>query len=137
MSKLISFIKEKFLTPSFIIFGIIGVLNTLVDNGLYVLFIKGGWMYQVANIAAMLISMEFCSYPLNMTFSMKEKMSLKSFLAFPISYIPGMLIQILIVFLVVEVFKAPEVYGKIIALPIYFPVNYLCMNFIVKKFAKK
>lgn len=136
MSKLINFVKDKFLTKSFIIFGIIGVLNTVVDNVLYMLFIKWGWMYQVANIAAMLISMEGCSYPLNMKFSMKEKMSLKSLLAFPVSYIPGMVIQVVIVFLVVSVFKAPEMYGKLIALPIYFPVNYLCMNFIVKKFAK-
>lgn len=136
MSKLFSFVKDKFLTKSFIIFGIIGVLNTVVDNVLYMLFIKWGWMYQVANIAAMLISMEGCSYPLNMKFSMKEKMSLKSLLAFPVSYIPGMVIQVVIVFLVVSVFKAPEMYGKLIALPIYFPVNYLCMNFIVKKFAK-
>ena len=77
------------------------------------------------------------SYFMNMKFTYHQKPSLKSAVTFPLSYVPGMIISALVVILVVDIGHAPELWAKLIALPIYVPVNFLCMSFIVKTFGKK
>ncbi|MBR2812983.1 MAG: GtrA family protein [Solobacterium sp.] len=128
-------IKEKFFNRRFLTFGIIGVLNTLIAQVLYVVYLKGVPDY-AASILADATAMAF-SYVMNMRFTYHQKMSLKSAAAFPMSYLPGILISAVIVFLVVRVGHAPEIYAKLISVPLYVPLNFLCMNFIVKRFAGK
>lgn len=129
-------IKNKFFTKQFLSFGIIGFINTFVANALYMLFVKAGLAVGRASLLGDALTM-ILSYFMNMRFTYHQKPSLKSAVTFPLSYVPGMIISALIVILVVDIGHAPELWAKLIALPIYVPVNFLCMSFIVKTFGKK
>lgn len=136
MQKIWQTIKTKFLNKQFLSFGLIGACNTLISQGLYMLFVLQSVEVGIASILGDVLSMVF-SYFMNMHFTYHKKPSLKSAVTFPLSYIPGILISALMVIVVVDLFHGPELWAKLIALPIYIPLNFLCMNFIVKKFGSK
>ena len=136
MQKIWQTIKTKFLNKQFLSFGLIGACNTLISQGLYMLFVLQSVEVGIASILGDVLSMVF-SYFMNMHFTYHKKPSLKSAVTFPLSYIPGILISALMVIIVVDLFHGPELWAKLIALPIYIPLNFLCMNFIVKKFGSK
>ena len=129
-------IKERFLTKQFLTFGIIGVINTLVSQGLYMVFVGMEVAVGTASILSDVLSM-IGSYFMNTYFTYKQKPTWKSAVTFPLSYIPGIIISALMVFLVVDILHAPKMFAKILSLPLYIPVNFLCMSFIMKKFGKK
>lgn len=128
-------LKEKFMNKQFLTYGIIGVLNTLNSQLLYMLFVRLGTEVGTSSILGDLISM-VGSYFMNTYITYKQKPTWKSAVTFPISYIPGTIISALVTVIVVNVFHGPKMWAKLIALPIYFPINYLCMTFIMKKFGK-
>ncbi len=129
-------IKERFLTKQFLTFGIIGVINTLVSQGLYMVFVGLEVAVGTASILSDVLSM-IGSYFMNTYFTYKQKPTWKSAVTFPMSYIPGIIISALMVILVVDILHAPKMFAKILSLPLYIPVNFLCMSFIMKKFGKK
>lgn len=129
-------IKERFLTKQFLTFGIIGVINTLVSQGLYMVFVGMEVAVGTASILSDVLSM-IGSYFMNTYFTYKQKPTWKSAVTFPLSYIPGIIISALMVILVVDILHAPKMFAKILSLPLYIPVNFLCMSFIMKKFGKK
>ncbi len=129
-------IKEKFFTKQFLTFGIIGVINTLVSQGLYMLFVKLNTGVGTASILGDVISM-VGSYFMNTLITYKQKPNWKSAVTFPLSYIPGIIISALMVIIVVDWLHAPKMFAKILSLPLYIPVNFLCMSFIMKTFGKK
>ena len=128
-------LKEKFLNRQFLTFGIIGVINTaialLLNKGLLGLGTEVGTASIIADVLAVIPS-----YIMNMTFTYKQKMSWKSFLAFPTSYIPGWIISFVIVEVLSRGFGVPERFAKLASVPIYIPVNFLVMSFVVKKFSE-
>ena len=128
-------IKEKFLNKQFITFGIIGVLNTVIallfNKGLLLLRFEVGMASIVADVLAFVPS-----YVMNMTFTYKKKMSWKTFITFPISYVPGWIISFLIVEILHRFLGVPENYAKLCSVPIYVPVNYLVMTYVVNRFSK-
>ncbi|MBQ9152741.1 MAG: GtrA family protein [Solobacterium sp.] len=128
-------LKEKFMNKQFLTYGIIGVINTLNSQLLYMLFVKLGTEVGMSSILGDLISM-VGSYFMNTYITYKQKPTWKSAVTFPISYIPGTIISALVTMIVVNVFHGPKMWAKLIALPIYFPINYLCMTFIMKTFGK-
>ena len=136
MQKIWQMIKTKFLNKQFLSFGLIGACNTLISQGLYMLFVLQSVEVGIASILGDVLSMVF-SYFMNMHFTYHKKPSWKSAVTFPLSYIPGILISALTVIVVVNLFHGPELWAKLIALPIYIALNFLCMNFIVKKFGSK
>ena len=129
-------IREKFLNKKFLTFGIIGVFNTvfclLLNRG----FIALGTEVGIASILSDAISM-IPSYRLNMKFTYHQELSWKSFITFPLSYVPGWIISFVIVEILHRLLGVPEQYAKLISVPIYIPVNFLCMSFIVGRFGKK
>ena len=129
-------IKEKFLNKKFLTFGIIGGFNTVVSLLLNHGFIALGTEVGLASILADVLSM-IPSYILNMRYTYHQKMSWKSFVTFPFSYVPGWIISFLIVEILHRGFGVPEQWAKLVSVPIYIPVNFLCMSFIVGKFGKK
>ena len=129
-------IKEKFFTKQFLTFGIIGVINTLVSQGLYMLFVQLNTSVGTASILGDVISM-IGSYFMNTLITYKQKPNWKSAVTFPLSYIPGIIISALMVIIVVDWLHAPKMFAKILSLPLYIPVNFLCMSFIMKTFGKK
>ena len=129
-------IKEKFLNKQFITFGVIGVINTLSSQLFYMLFVFLNVQVGIASILGDALSM-VGSYFMNMHFTYHKKVSWQSAVTFPISYLPGMIISAIIVMIVVDLCHGPEMWAKLISLPLYIPVNYLVMTFIVNKFGGK
>ena len=129
-------IKKKFFTRQFLSFGIIGAFNTILTQVLYMLFVKAGLAAGLSSICADGIGI-YVSYFLNMTFTYKQALTWKSAVTFPLSYLPGTVISAVIVMIVVNLCHGPALYAKIISLPIYIPINYLVMTFVVGKFGGK
>jgi len=135
MKKLWDKFKTRFLTRQFLTFGVIGLCNTLISQLIYMAFVYGNTPVGIASILGDALSMVF-SYVMNMRFTYHQKMNWKSAATFPLSYLPGIVISALMVIIVVDWANAPKIWAKLIALPIYVPINFLCMSFIVKKFGK-
>ena len=133
---MIETLKEKFLNRRFLTFAVIGVINTLVSQALYMLFVSTGVGVGTSSVLGDVLSM-VGSYFMNTYFTYHQKPAWKSAVTFPVSYIPGTIISALITVLVVDLFHGPKLWAKLIALPVYFPVNYLCMSFIMKTFGKE
>lgn len=136
MKRMIDVLKEKFMNRRFLTFGIIGVANTLLAQLLYMLFVTLGVQVSAASVLGDVLSMAF-SYVMNMRFTYHEKMSWKSAAAFPLSYVPGITINAAAVWIISDILHMPKLWAKAIALPFAVPINFLCMNLIVKKFSKK
>ncbi|MEG0239390.1 MAG: GtrA family protein [Anaerorhabdus sp.] len=123
-------IKEKFLNKQFLTFGLIGAFNTIASQVLYIIFVNINLAPSLSSFSGDAITMVI-SYFMNMKFTYHEKCTWKNAVSFPLSYLPGMIINMLIVMLAVNV-GVPKTYAKLISLPITIPVNYICMSIIVR-----
>ena len=127
------FITEKikfFLNRRFLTFLIIGVANTTTAQLLYMLFVTFGCPVGLSSALGDVISV-VVSYVLNIKFTYQVKHSWRLFVTFPISYVPGWIINYLIVVLGVFL-GVPELFAKLVSLPITIPLNYVVMSMIVK-----
>lgn len=125
-------IKEKFFTKKFIFFGLIGLLNTGLAQLFYLFFVSFiGLTPSISSIIGDILPMAV-SYVLNAKYTYNEKLNWKAALTFPLAYIPGIIVNMLIVVLVVSVFHAPKEYAKLISLPISIPLNFLCVSLVMK-----
>ncbi len=130
--RMLNFVKEKFLNRKFLTFAIIGGFNTFFSQALYIFFVTLIALSPgTSSILGDVISMVF-SYFLNMHFTYRQKPTLKTAMAFPLSYVPGFIINYVCTVAAVAI-GVPEVFAKLVSLPITVPVNFLCMNVIVKK----
>lgn len=127
MNNLIDKFKNTFLTKEFILFVIIGIINTF--NG--VLFATLYSKYLNANLAfiAGYISGLFISYILNSLVTFKEKLGFLRFIKFSISYIPNFIIQNITVFLIFNILGWPNILAYILAAAIGVPVTFILMKF--------
>ncbi len=129
---MINKLMEKFFNRKFLTFALIGGFNTVFANVLYYIFVQNQMLeVGMASLAGDVIPM-FFSYFLNMHFTYNEKPSLKSAVAFPLSYVPGFIINMVITIVVANL-GVLDIFAKLVSLPISIPVNFLCMSFIVKK----
>ncbi len=133
---MIRLIKEKLLNKKFLTFGIIGGINTVLAQLIYLVAVKMSIEPSLSSLLGDTLTM-ILSYFLNMKFTYHEKPSLKSALTFPISYVPGLLINMATVFIVVNWLSLPKEWAKAVSLPITIPLNFVCMSFIVKMSSKK
>ena len=129
-------IKEKFLNKKFLMFCFIGAFNTFVCLVINHILILLGAEVGVASIVSDLLAM-IPSYILNMRFTYHKPMSWESFFAFPLSYVPGWIITFIIVEVFTRGFGVPKQWAKLVSVPFYIPINFLCMSFIVGRFSKK
>ncbi|MFV0479258.1 MAG: GtrA family protein [Anaerorhabdus sp.] len=134
---MLKLIKEKFLNRQFITFGIIGFINTALAQIFYVFFVSfvglpGYLSSGLSDTLPMAVS-----YVLNAKFTYHEKLNWKSALTFPLAYLPGIIVNMIIVSIVINVFHAPKALAKLISLPITIPLNFLCVSFIMKKTGNK
>ncbi|MGP1376907.1 MAG: GtrA family protein [Bulleidia sp.] len=127
-------LKAKFLNRQFLIFGLIGVLNTgialLLNKFLLALNAEVGVASMIADVLAFIPS-----YLMNMKWTYHKPYSWKSFLSFPVSYVPGWCITFLLVEILHHGFGVPIRYAKLASVPIYVPVNFIFMSFVVRKTA--
>lgn len=108
----------------FIIIGIINTFNGIVLSWLYSLFIKN------ANLAFVVgyITSTVISYLLNSRFTFNEKLSVKRYVKFFISYIPNFIIQNLAVILFYNILSWHKIVAYAIAAVIGVPLTFVFMK---------
>ena len=127
-------LKQQFMSREFVLFlgvGVINAINGILFASLYARFLAN------ANIAFVLGYMTSLtiSYLLNSWIIFCEKLSLKRYLKFAISYIPNFLIQNLCVVIFYNLLKFDKIVTFIIAVIIGVPVTFLAIKIFA--FSKK
>ncbi len=124
-------IKKIFLSKEFIVFIIIGVINTF--NGVVFSFIYSNLFNE--NLAFVLgyISGLVISYTLNSYITFKEGLSLSKFIKFAISYIPNFLIQNIVVIITFNILGMHKLISYCLAAIIGIPVTFILLKFFTFK----
>lgn len=120
-------ISHMFLTPQFLMFLIVGVINTLSNilfSTIYSLFIHN----TTAAFFPGYITSNIVAYLLNSKLTFKEKLGFVRFVKFFISYIPNFIIQTVIVYLYDLLIQGPSVIAYAIAAIIGVPVTFVIMK---------
>ena len=126
----LSELRRHFFSRSFLIFLLIGGINTFDCTALASFLIWTGMDGNLAfNIGYILSNV--IAYWLNSLFLFPEPLRLSRYIRFFVSYIPNYLIQNVIVFLVYNVLGLPSVVSFLLAAIIGLPVTFL----LVKLFA--
>lgn len=117
-------------------YGIIGVLTTIIDYGVYWLLVNIlAVNYIIANIAAWVTAVTF-AFPMNKVFVFKSrKWSLDLVKSECVTFISSRMItgilETLLLYLLVDIVELNKNYAKIIALIIFTITNYLIGKFVV------
>lgn len=124
-------LKEQFLNKNFIIFCIIGGINTVIYNGLYIfgLYIMP---YMASNIVAYIISLTI-SFFLNCKFNFKVKPTIKKYLLFPLTGLATFICQTGGLFILVDLIHLPEEICGLIASLVAIPITFIIMKYILRK----
>lgn len=124
-------IKSTFINKEFILFIIIGVINTF--NGVIFSFVYSGLFNE--NLAFVLgyFSGLVVSYILNSYITFKEKLSCTKFLKFAISYIPNFIIQNIVVIIAFNILGLHKLIAYCLAAIIGIPVTFLFLKFFAFK----
>lgn len=127
MESLINKFKNIFFSKQFIVFVIIGVINTF--NGVIFSYIYSNFFNE--NIAFIFgyISGLIISYILNSYVTFKEKLDLNKFVKFTISYIPNFIIQNIIVLIVFNIMGIYKLIAYGLAAIIGVPITFIFMKF--------
>lgn len=128
-------IKDLFFSKNFIIFVVIGVINTLVYNGLYLLGLLI-MPYMLSNVISYIISMTI-SFFLNCKFNFKVKPTLKKYLLFPLTGLATFICQTGGLFILVDLVHLDERICGFIASLIAIPITFVLMKYILKKDTKE
>jgi len=123
------------LNDSKIKFIIIGILNTINYTLFYAFAL---WIfneqYLIASTVGWILSM-FISYFLNSLYTYRVGISFKQFFIFPITYLPGFIISIIILTLLVN-FGVNDLLAGLLSQIIVIPFSFLIMKYVLTKFKK-
>lgn len=125
-------LKRLFCTRDFLVFLVIGAVNTLngtVFSYLYSLFLDANVAFVFGYITSLVIG-----YILNSFFTFKERLSFVRFFKTAVSYIPNFIIQNLVVLVVYNVMGLHKLIAYVLAALIGLPVTFILMKFFA--FAK-
>lgn len=131
MKALIDKILKIFLSKEFILFVIIGVINTfngVIFSMIYSKFLDANLAFVVGYISGL-----FISYILNSYVTFKEKLEFSKFIKFAISYIPNFIIQNIVVLVVFNIMGLNKLIAYILAAIIGVPVTFILMKFFAFK----
>lgn len=131
MKALIHKILKIFLSKEFILFVIIGVINTfngVIFSMIYSKFLDANLAFVVGYISGI-----FISYILNSYVTFKEKLEFSKFIKFAISYIPNFIIQNIVVLVVFNIMGLNKLIAYILAAIIGVPVTFILMKFFAFK----
>lgn len=131
MGEVIKKIKDIFFNKEFILFIIIGVINTF--NGVIFSYIYSSFLNENVAFVVGYISSLVISYILNSYVTFKEKLEFKKFIKFAISYIPNFIIQNIIVLIVFNMMGFDKLIAYALAAIIGVPVTFICMKFFAFK----
>lgn len=128
---IINKIKSIFINKEFILFIIIGVINTF--NGVMFSFIYSSILNE--NLAFILgyISGLVVSYILNSYITFKEKLSFTKFIKCGISYIPNFIIQNIVVIITFNILGLHKLIAYCLAAIIGIPVTFILLKFFAFK----
>lgn len=120
-------IRHTFFNPKFIRFVFVGCLNTfngVLFSYLYSLFIKNSTLaFVIGYITSLTIS-----YLLNSFITFHDKnLTIEKFIKFCISYIPNFMIQLVCVYIIIDVLNWHKLIAYIIAAIIGIPITYLAL----------
>ncbi|MGG7161873.1 GtrA family protein [Clostridium baratii] len=131
MKALIDKILKIFLSKEFILFVIIGVINTfngVVFSMIYSKFLDANLAFVVGYISGL-----FISYLLNSYITFRERLEFSKFIKFAISYIPNFIIQNIVVLIVFNIMGLNKLIAYILAAIIGVPVTFILMKFFAFK----
>ncbi|WP_024615558.1 GtrA family protein [Clostridium sp. Ade.TY] len=131
MGTLIKKIKNIFFNKEFILFVIIGVINTF--NGVVFSYIYSSFLNENVAFVVGYISSLVISYILNSYVTFRERLEFKKFIKFAISYIPNFIIQNIIVLIVFNMMGFDKLIAYALAAIIGVPVTFICMKFFAFK----
>ena len=131
MGEVIKKIKDIFFNKEFILFIIIGVINTF--NGVIFSYIYSSFLNENVAFVVGYISSLVISYILNSYVTFKEKLEFKKLIKFAISYIPNFIIQNIIVLIVFNMMGFDKLIAYALAAIIGVPVTFICMKFFAFK----
>lgn len=132
MVKLVKKVKEAYFNKEFILFIIIGGVNTLAGTGF-------SWMYSqmlnsIAAFVAGYVTATLVAYTLNSTFTFKKKWQFKDLIKYAMSCIPNFLIQFAVVYITVSILGLYKLWGYLLAAIIGVPVTFIILKgFVFKK----
>jgi putative flippase GtrA len=127
MESVIQKFKNTFFTKEFIIFLIIGVVNTF--NGTIFSYIYSSFFNENIAFIVGYISGLFISYILNSFITFKEKLTFSKFIKFSISYIPNFIIQNIVVIIIFNMMGLNKLIAYMLAAIIGVPVTFILMKF--------
>ena len=128
MEYLINKFKNIFFSKQFIIFVIIGIINTfngVIFSYIYSIFFNENIAFIFGYISGLIIS-----YILNSYVTFKERLDFNKFVKFTISYIPNFVIQNIIVLIVFNIMGIYKLIAYGLAAIIGVPITFIFMKFL-------
>lgn len=124
-------ISSSILSSKFLGFILVGVINTAVTYGLYLLLLV--WLhYQVAYAIAYVTGIVL-SYLLNATFVFSVSLSWRSFFSFPLVYLVQYAICLMAMYVLVEGFHLNLKLAPLIITAATIPITYILSKWVLIK----
>ena len=118
LKKMIEFIQKYFIK-----FGMVGVVNTLVQQGLYLIIVSLGFHILFAQTISFIIA--FCvSFILNGCYTYRVPLTKRLFCDFIIANLPAYLIQSVVLLVIVGGFGVPKMIALACTLIITIPISF-------------
>ena len=127
MNSIIEKFKTTFFSKEFILFVIIGVINTFIGtifSYIYSSFLNESIAFIPGYISGMIVS-----YLLNSFITFKEYLDFSKFIKFSISCMPNFIIQFICVLIIFNFMNLHKLIAYIIAAIIGVPVTFLLLKF--------
>ena len=131
MEKIIEKIKRDFWSKQFIIFLLIGGVNTL-GGSLYAVVISHIIQENVAFVLGYLLAL-LIAFMLNSKFTFQKKMTLLGLFKFALSYVPNFIIQNVVVVLLFNMLGIPSIFAFFSAAIISIPITFLLLKYYAFK----
>lgn len=135
MNRVTKGIKDTFVSKNFLLFILIGVVNTF--NGTLVASVLSNWLQpNLAFIIGYMFGL-IIAYILNSKFNFKESISCEKLIKFAVSYVPNFVIQNIVVIIMYNVLGINKIVAYMIAAAIGVPLTYLFIKFYAFKDKKE
>lgn len=119
----------KFINKPVIRFAISGSINTCVTYLAYLMLLSF-WEYKISYTISYIFGI-FLSYYLSTVFVFQEKITFLKFLKFPVVYLVQYIINLIFIFLLVDIWGLPTTLMPIIVTIISLPVTFILTKIIV------
>jgi len=126
MDNVVQKFKDTFFSKQFIIFVLIGIVNTFngtVFSYIYSSFLSANVAFLPGYISGLLIS-----YILNSFITFKEKLSFQKLIKFTVSSMPNFIIQYIVV-IICNMIELHKLFAYMLAAIIGIPVTFLLLKF--------